>query len=180
MRNSLRIAPAAALALSLAGVPGIAAAEKVIVFLGTEVAIMDGSDGFAREARRAVAPTVPRERGGDSSPPAPVALRVYGWIVDPTPQVIDVFVDARDDPETAWGLVSPWERGIQVHGGHARSKLVASGPPARVAWIRLHGASGERANPWAITTLGLGGEVARIEAAGYPALAPLLDEDSVP
>ena len=153
MRNSLRIAPAAALALSLAGVPGIAAAEKVIVILGSEVATVDGSDGFAREARRAVAPTVPRQRGGDPSPPA---------LVDPTSQVIVVFVDARDYPETAWGIVSPWERGIKVHGGRARSKLVASGPTAGVSWIRLHGASGERA-PWAIPTLGLSGDRSHIK-----------------
>ncbi len=157
MRNSLRIAPAAALALSLAGVPGIAAAEKVIVILGSEVAIMDGSDGFAREARRAVAPTAPRHRGGDPSPPAPV---------DPTPQVIVVFVDARDYPETAWGFVSPWERGIKVHGGRVRSKLVASGPPARVSRIRINGASGERANPSAIPTLGLGGDRSHIKVHG--------------
>ncbi len=157
MRNSLRIAPAAALALSLAGVPGIAAAEIVIVILGSEAATVDGSDGFAREARRAVASTVPPQRGGDPSPPAPV---------DPTPQVIVVFVDARDYPETVWGFVSPWERGIKVHGGCARSKLVASDPPARVSWIRLHGASGERANPWAITTLGLGGDGSHIKVHG--------------
>jgi hypothetical protein len=156
MRNLLGIAPAAALALSLAGVPGIAAAEKVIVILGSEVATVDRSDGFAREARRAVAPTVPRHRGGDPSPPAPI---------DTTPQVIVVFVDARDYPETAWGFVSPWDRGIKVHGGRARSKLVASGPPARVSWIRLHGASGERA-PWAIPTLGLGGDGSHIKVHG--------------
>ncbi len=156
MRNSLRIASAAALALSLAGVPGIAAAEKVTVMLGSEVATVDGSDGFAREARRAVAPTALRHRGGDPSPPAPV---------DPTPQVIVVFVDARDYPETAWGFVSPWDRGIKVHGGRARSKFAASGPPARVSWIRLHGASVERA-PWAIPTLGLGGDGSHIKVHG--------------
>ena len=158
MRNSLRTASAAALALSLVGVPGIAAAEKVIVILGTEVATVDSSDGFAREARRAVAPTVPRQRGGDPSPPpAPI---------DPTPQVIVVFVDARDYPETAWGFVSPWERGIEVHGGRARSKVVASGPPARVSRIRIHGASGERANPSAIPTLGVGGNGSHIKVHG--------------
>ena len=158
MRNSLRIAPAAALALSLAGVPGIAAAEKVIVILGSEVTTVDGSDGFAREARRAVAPMVPRQRGGDPSPPAPV---------DPTPQVIVVFVDARDFPETAWGLISPWDRGIKVHGGRVRSKhMTSGGQPAPVSWIRLHGASGERANPWAITTLGLGGDGSHINVHG--------------
>ncbi len=157
MRNSLRIAPAVALALSLAGVPGIAAAEKVIVILGSEVTTVDGSDGFAREARRVVAPTVPPQRGGDPSP-APV---------DPTPQVIVVFVDARDYPETAWGLISPWDRGIKVHGGRVRSKHTTSGgQPARVSWIRLHGASGERANPWAITTLGLGGDGSHIKVHG--------------
>ena len=151
MRGALWVASSAALVLSQAAcLPGIAAAESVTVILGGEVAVVDGREGFAREARRAVGPTPPGHRGSDPSPPAPV---------DPAPQVVVVFVDARDYPEIAWELVSPWEEsGIEVYGGREPSMIVIhTGPPPRVSRLRLHGATGERANLPGIRTLGPGG-----------------------
>jgi hypothetical protein len=128
----------------------------VTVIRGSRASIVDGRDGFVREARRVIAPTASRWHGSDPSPPA---------AVDPTPQVVVVFVDARDDPETAWAFVSPWEgRGIEVHGGREPSIIVIhSGPSPRVSRIRLHGATGKTANPSVIRTLGPGGDGSNIK-----------------
>lgn len=96
--------------------PGVAAAESVTVIRGSEVSVVEGPDGFAREAKRAVASVASRRRRGNSSRSAPA---------DRAPKVVIVYVDLRDDPQTAWALVSPWsKRGIKVHRGRGGSRII--------------------------------------------------------
>ncbi len=157
VRGALWIASSAALAISLAACPrAIAAAESVTVIRGSEVTVVDGREGFAREAWLAVGPTPPRHRGSDPSPPASV---------DPISQVVVVFVDARANPEIAWALINPWERrGIAVRGGREPSLIVIhTGPRSRVSRMRLRGAIRERANPFVIRTRGPGGDGSNIK-----------------
>jgi hypothetical protein len=157
VRGALWIASSAALAISLAACPRtLAAAEGVTVIRGSEVTVVGGREGFAREARRAVGPTPPRHRGSDPSPPARV---------DSIPQVVVVFVDARANPEIAWELINPWEgRGIAVRGRREPSLIVIhTGPRSGVSRMRRYGAIGQRANPFVIRTPGPGGDGSNIK-----------------
>ena len=130
-------------------IPGHLTAEPVTVIRGNDVTVLDveGRDSWEE---RIVLPAASDDLASEPVQPetAPLALQI-------------VVIHAGEDEawNTAWRLISPWQRGIETHriGRTGRSQRVAPrGIPGRGPFqIRIH-RTGDVGRLWEIPTLRLG------------------------